>query len=207
MPAAEALEALERVLTGGSANPMVARIDWQVYKPLHEARRRRPMLTRLGNADIVKAVKDDVHLLPVLGNKLANTPASARLDVAIDFVSREVAMVLGADAGKGLPANIGLFDLGMDSLMSVELKRRLERGTGWSLPPTLTFNYPNIAALAGFLLNLHLRETAVCSGTPAVAESVAELVAGAELSMDVDLDLLSDDEIESRLLSRVEQSR
>jgi hypothetical protein len=46
----------------------------------------------------------------------------------------------------------------MDSLMSVELKRRLERGFGTSLPATLTFNYPNIRALAGFLLSRLLKE-------------------------------------------------
>lgn len=35
----------------------------------------------------------------------------------------------------------------MDSLMSVELRRRLEHGIGQVLPSTLTFNYPNIDAL------------------------------------------------------------
>jgi hypothetical protein len=39
----------------------------------------------------------------------------------------------------------------MDSLMSVELKSRLERAVGKPLPATLTFNYPSVAALIGFL--------------------------------------------------------
>jgi acyl carrier protein len=45
----------------------------------------------------------------------------------------------------------GLFQMGMDSLMSVRLKRRLEAGTGLRLPGTLTLTYPTIAALAEYL--------------------------------------------------------
>ena len=44
-----------------------------------------------------------------------------------------------------------LLELGMDSLMSVELRKRLESGVGRALPSTLTFNYPNVAALAGYI--------------------------------------------------------
>ena len=66
----------------------------------------------------------------------------------MEFVSGEVAAVLGLDASQPVPLEKGLFELGMDSLMSVELKRRLERGAGRALPSTLTFNYPNVAALA-----------------------------------------------------------
>jgi acyl carrier protein len=45
----------------------------------------------------------------------------------------------------------GLFQMGMDSLMSVRLKRRLEAGTGLRLPGTLTLTYPTISALAEYL--------------------------------------------------------
>jgi hypothetical protein len=38
--------------------------------------------------------------------------------------------------------------MGMDSLMAVELKNRLEASLASSLPLTLTFDFPTIAALA-----------------------------------------------------------
>jgi myxalamid-type polyketide synthase MxaB len=44
-----------------------------------------------------------------------------------------------------------LFDLGIDSLMAVELKNRLESGLGQSLHSTLVFDYPTLESLAGYL--------------------------------------------------------
>ena len=47
-----------------------------------------------------------------------------------------------------------LFEMGMDSLMALELKRRLEEGINGSLPANLLFNYPTVAALATLLSDL-----------------------------------------------------
>jgi myxalamid-type polyketide synthase MxaC len=41
--------------------------------------------------------------------------------------------------------------MGMDSLMAIELKGRLERSVGLSLPSAIAFNYPTVDALAKFL--------------------------------------------------------
>ncbi|NEO74659.1 acyl carrier protein, partial [Moorena sp. SIO3H5] len=46
----------------------------------------------------------------------------------------------------------GFFDMGMDSLMAVDLKRRLELSLQQSLSTSLAFNYPTIEKLAQYLL-------------------------------------------------------
>jgi acyl carrier protein len=99
-----------------------------------------------------------------------------------------------------VPLTTGLFDLGMDSLMAVELKRRLERGVGQALPSTLTFNYPNVGALAGFL------DSVLHTVAPAAAAPEAAVVP-VPTADDRALDELSDDELEQRLLARLEQMR
>ena len=62
----------------------------------------------------------------------------------------------------------GFFDLGMDSLMAVELQRRLERGLGRQLPVTLAMDHPRLTDAADYLLTDVLGLSA--SAPPAAAE-------------------------------------
>jgi acyl carrier protein len=67
-------------------------------------------------------------------------------------VIKEVAQVLGIDVPESIDPERGLFDMGMDSLMSVQLRKRLEVSFGRALPKMLTFTYPTVAALTRYLL-------------------------------------------------------
>ena len=74
-----------------------------------------------------------------------------RGEMLIEFVRGEVAAVLGLDASQPVPVDTGLFDLGMDSLMSVELKRRLERGAGQHAAVDPDLQLSERARAGGFL--------------------------------------------------------
>jgi hypothetical protein len=88
--------------------------------------------------------------------------------------------------------------------MSVELRRRLERGAGCPLPSTLTFNYPTVTALAHFVDGqLKTSHSAVEEPAPAPAVTMPPM----PLPSVEDLDSLSDIELEARLLARLEQAR
>jgi acyl carrier protein len=201
MPATEALDALGRLLAGKDPQAVVAKIDWSVLRPLHEARRARPFLSRLEAVPAVaRGAGTQSAAVRGLLERIAAAPQATREEVLIEFVSGEVAAVLGLDANQPVPVEKGLFEMGMDSLMSVELKRRLERGVGRKLPSTLTFNYPNVAALAAFLA----RELQIGS---APAASPAPASAAVPATDDRDLSALSDEELEARLLARLEQTQ
>jgi len=45
----------------------------------------------------------------------------------------------------------GFFDMGMDSLLALDLKNRLQDDLGLSLPSTLTLEYPTVMGLAEYL--------------------------------------------------------
>jgi acyl carrier protein len=187
---------------------MVAKIDWSILKPLHEARRARPLLARLDAAPkATRAAASPSATTPGLFDRIAAAPQAMRMDMLVEFVSREVAAVLGLDASQPVPVDKGLFDMGMDSLMSVELKRRLERGAGQTLPSTLTFNYPNVGALAAFLETRLAAAAETAAPAALQAATPAASVAPTPQPGSDELDALSDEELEARLLASLEQAR
>ncbi len=144
---------------------------------------------------------------------LRSLPAREQLAALTTRLRAEAAAVLGADDPEDLDVQAGLMEQGMDSLMTVELSSRLSRLFGVSLPSTFAFDHPTLVALARHLLEQlqpqlqpaqPRRQTPVASGNavtdPAAemeAELDAELDAGPEA--DLEIDALTDDEIEAAL--------
>ncbi|MCB8984307.1 MAG: type I polyketide synthase [Ardenticatenaceae bacterium] len=131
-------------------------------------------------------------------DQLAEAPASERLDLLQAYVQRQVAQVLGLSQ---MPdPQQGLTDIGMDSLMAVELSNRLRAGIGQPLPTTLAFEYPTIRVLTRYLaeevLDLGMAETAV-------PENKSDVVTEAILD---EIDGLSESEIEDSLLKELEDA-
>jgi NAD(P)-dependent dehydrogenase (short-subunit alcohol dehydrogenase family)/acyl carrier protein len=200
MPVADALDALARLLAGTASQAVVAQINWSILKPLHESRRPRPLLEKLGTGAVPQRPPGPGRGSS-LAEHLAGVPAADRHDHIFRLVSTEVAGVLGRDPTDPIPPAVGLFDLGMDSLMSVELRRRLERGVGRSLPSTLTFNYSNVDALTGYLEAEFASSPASAAPVAVAAVQTPPVAAGGDLAE------LSDDELEARLMERLERIR
>jgi acyl transferase domain-containing protein/ubiquinone/menaquinone biosynthesis C-methylase UbiE len=88
--------------------------------------------------------------------RLAELPASDRLEALVTFVRSHVCEVLRLDLSKAPARTHRLIDLGVDSLMAVELARRMGAGLGLEkrLSSTLIFDYPTIQDIASFLEGL-----------------------------------------------------
>jgi len=136
---------------------------------------------------------------PELLQRLEETPPSGRLALLLAHIQSEVATVLGLDPFQPPEPQQGFFQMGMDSLMAVQLKNRLEASLGHSLPSTLTFNYPTIETLAGYLT----RE-AIALEPPEKSDAVFQKD-DAELGMaGTKLEQLSEEEMEALLIQKLQ---
>ena len=159
----QGMRAFDRLVREDPATSVVAAVDWPVFAEAVES--RPPLLDELlrgseeDGADAADAA-DDVL------SRLRAAPAAQREELLVSFLQHEVQAVLRLPSA---PApSVGYFDLGMDSLMAVELRNRLNRAFSgeYTAPNTLVFDYPNIADLAAHLAG-ELGEAGEADSAPA----------------------------------------
>ena len=146
--AQQGMRAFEQLVRQDVATSVVMAMDWSLFG---EAADTRPSLLEdllspdeNGEADTAASPED-------LMSGLRESPPAAREELLVSFLQREAQAVLRMPS---LPEpTVGFFDLGMDSLMAVELRNRLNRAFAgeYVAPNTLVFDYPDIAALARHL--------------------------------------------------------
>ncbi|MCA9700934.1 MAG: hypothetical protein KC431_25640, partial [Myxococcales bacterium] len=115
------------------------------FTPSFTANRPSPLLADLPevkaalDASGASDEGDEARLLA----RLRPLSETERRRTLVNLVLRETAAVLGYDDASRLDPQTGFVDLGLDSLMAVEVRRRLQRETGLTLPATLVFDHPS----------------------------------------------------------------
>jgi acyl transferase domain-containing protein/NADPH:quinone reductase-like Zn-dependent oxidoreductase/acyl carrier protein len=177
---ADALAGMADAVAASAAQGVVARIDWARFLPLYQQAGRRAFLSELEREvpDAVPAVTPSGTT--ALVERLTNAPLQQRKRLLTDYLRDAVAEVTRVDAAE-IREDAGFFDLGMDSLMAVELRRRLEQGVGREIPVTLVMDHPRLSDAADWLLGdvLGLSEQAAepSGQAPAVATRTDEPIA------------------------------
>ncbi|MEU6721832.1 type I polyketide synthase, partial [Nonomuraea sp. NPDC046802] len=85
--------------------------------------------------------------------RLAALPPERRDREVLDLVLSQAARALGFTDSSQIGADQSFKELGLDSLMAVELRNSLAAMTGLRLPATLVFDHPSPADLTAFLLS------------------------------------------------------
>ena len=140
--------ALDRLLREDASIPVVLAADWPVFGKALKG--NHPLFEDLV-ADEADAGSDSPDSSEDLLASLRATPADGREELLSSFLQREIQAVLRLPSAP--PTAVGFFDLGMDSLVAVELRNRLNRAFAgeYTAPNTVVFDYPDIDSLARHL--------------------------------------------------------
>lgn len=146
---AEAVAVLDGLVRTQAAQVSVAKIDWDRFRPIYEAKRPRPLVSALGARDGTQplSVADASEWVA----RLSLTPPAARGPMLVQLLRAEVADTLGFDTPDSVPVDRSLYQLGMDSLMMADFVGRLRKRLGFSTA-ALVFDHPFVEALAARLL-------------------------------------------------------
>ena len=207
LPADGALAALEYLLETGAAQKTVVDMDWSIFLPIFEARRKRPLLESL-------AVPEEIEPLNMREEKrhgplqeIEQASVIERKPLLHDYIRTQVAEVLGFRSPEHVDPRQGFFKLGMDSVMTVQLRSRLETALGHSLPPTIAFEYPTVDSLVDFLAGIVLKPEA-SAVHPVPASGKQDAPEKQELSNpDTGSEQLSEEELVALLARRLDQIR
>ena len=193
LPTVLGLDALDRVMASGRAQALVMLVAWDRLAS-HAGRAVQPLLSDLiakpAETDRKEAAKESP-----LRIELERTAPNRRRGVIAAHVREQARYALGLDATARLDGHQGFRELGMDSLMAVDLRQALQQSSGQVLSATVAFDYPTIDALTDYLAGLLLGD---------VHETVAEHAASvAPVDSMQQIEELSDEEVERLFAEKI----
>jgi acyl transferase domain-containing protein len=150
-----AIEALNGALSREEMLALVADIRWKTYAPLFASARPRPLIEDL--PDVQAALGDAAGAEGQaagreMRERLRGISAQEGRRLLLELVRTEVARVVGYASLETIEPARAFKELGFDSLMAVELHKRLSAVTGLELPATVVFDWPTPVAVAEHLL-------------------------------------------------------
>ncbi|WP_306192441.1 SDR family NAD(P)-dependent oxidoreductase [Streptomyces sp. MK5] len=166
MTAAEGCATLAATAPGPGALLVACPMDWQRFTEVMSTVRRRPLFDALladdaagtgpqqdgaaGPAGAPASGLSDEEVPPARAEVLA-APESARPAVAQGHAARIIAVTLGHDDASDVPQDTGFFDVGLDSIMAVDLARDLSLAFGIRIKVADIFNHPTITELSQYI--------------------------------------------------------
>ena len=205
LAAADGLAALTHLLARPLAQAGVLAVDWRRWLGEPPAGGAGFFSELAAAAQPPAGGAGEGRAAPAAPAVLAQLAATAvergeRLDeILATHVQGVVRRVLGLDPAQPLDPEEPLKQLGLDSLMAVELRNALARDAGRSLPVTLAFDYPTAATVARHLAELLLPPAAAATAPhrPAAGEIAAssDLVAEVAALSEREMEQLIDSEL------------
>ena len=184
----EVVSILDSSLAARNTQVAAIRVDWAKWQQFFRGMQENPLLGRILSAIESQEGGGATSDWRV---KIESAAPEAREPIIAAAVREVVGSVLRVKPGS-LRDDQPLTDLGLDSLMGVEIENSLEATTGVALPPASLMRARTIGQIATLIAS-HMGGK---SGAPAAPAPVPVSAAASE---EVDLEALSDEELEGLL--------
>ncbi len=191
---ADGMKVLEQLLVQAPVQTAVLSIDWNRYGQHNYGRPIQPLLRHIVK---MKAKASSTSPTELILQKLKTLSSSERGDALQEYTEHQIIQILGLDSSHQINPLRVLTDLGMDSLMAVELKNKIEGDLGINIPVTYLLEEATVMDLAKKL------DHDFGNGTENEIKEGPDDMVDAETAKKLlaNMDQLSEDEIDSLLNS------
>ena len=147
------LQVLDTLIGSENIQVAVLPVNWQKFLEQLPGDRKQPFFLEIAKKELTddSEVTESLITADNFLQQLEEADPDNQSEMLLDHIRDQVTKVLRADTAMEIRTDQGLSDLGMDSLMAVELSNRLSSSLRSSLPSTLAFDYPTIEAISEYL--------------------------------------------------------
>jgi acyl carrier protein len=204
MSPSQGLQAMQTVMSGDAAQVGVTPVNWSTFLGHGGAEEGHPFFSQM--AKDLRRGQESV-LVPSSAASRVDSTFLARLQgvypnkqrsFLLNHVQECATTILGLGPSAPIDWQQPLSEMGLDSLMAVELRNVLSESLECSLAATLLFDYPTILSLGDFLAGELLGEESAHSKQESSDEETDDLLSMIEDISEDDVDRLLGDRLTRR---------
>ncbi len=146
LPVARVMAALDHLFAQDVPQLAMVDLEWQRIQQVYGGMLRSPLTRHLLPSQPDRAEG------PGLLEQLDEREPTEQHELVSTWLQGEIVVLMGFDESETPTKDQGLFKIGMDSLLAVELKHRIRNELRRDFPITAVFDHPTIDELTSFLL-------------------------------------------------------